>query len=151
MSSVVCTAELHGSPSEEQLNEFQSGMGRLGLLRTINHLGKTFMLPAGVYVGGNIAAPLSVLSIRVNSVARRATGSDCKLALSSIDDLSRVYFSGLEEQANYANAPGIAPDADAAAPRPAGSYVAALLNFAAQRKRQGMPVSSMLERWSWAR
>ncbi len=150
MSGVVCTAELHGSPTEEQYNEFHSGMERLGLVRTINHQGKTFMLPGGVYVGSNIAAPLSVLSIRITSLARKTTGSDCKLALAPIDDVSRVYFSGLEEQVSYAKALGITPGMLVQQPRAVGSYMSALLNFAGSRKPAEMAVPSIFSRWSRA-
>jgi hypothetical protein len=101
MANVICRPELHGSPTREQYNQFHSGMKEFGLERTITRDGKVFHLPTGEYLGLNVSAPFSLLTLKINSLAIRITGHQCKLTLTPVNDPAGIYIYGLEEDTSY--------------------------------------------------
>jgi hypothetical protein len=103
MWNVMCRAELHGSPSREQYEDFHAGMEQLGLVRTITRDGKVFHLPTAEYLGVNLSTPKITLGLRITVLASRITGSPAKLTLAPVDDPASIYISGLEEDTSYAS------------------------------------------------
>lgn len=98
MANVICRPELHGSPTREQYDEFHVGLKEFGLERTITRDGKVFRLPKGEYLGVNVTAPFSLLALKINSLAIRITGQQCKLTLTPVSDLAGIYIYGLDEE-----------------------------------------------------
>lgn len=101
MPNVICRAELHGSPTLAQYDEFHAGMKEFGLERTITRDGKVFHLPTGEYVGVNVSSYFSLLALQINTLAIRITRSQCKLTLTPVGDLDGIYIYGLVEDTSF--------------------------------------------------
>jgi hypothetical protein len=96
MPDIECRPELHHATTEEQYDQFHTGMNELGLGRTLVRDGKVWKLPKAVYLGLNLATPFYLLDIKINALAIKITGNRCKLMLSYVD-AATIYISGLEE------------------------------------------------------
>ncbi len=103
MANLICRAELHGSPTREQYDEFHAGMEALGLERTITRDGNVFRLPAGEYLGIDLSTSSTVLALKVNALAFRITANTCKLTIAPVSNPAEIYISGLEEVVSFAS------------------------------------------------
>jgi hypothetical protein len=101
VANVICRAELPGSPTREQYEQFHTGMKELGLERTITRDGKVFHLPTGEYLGVNLSTLMMTLDLKITVLAFRVTGGRCKLALTPVADVSTIHISGLEEDTSH--------------------------------------------------
>jgi hypothetical protein len=99
---VMCRAELHGSTTREQYDQFHAQMSGLGLERTITRDGKLYHLPTGEYLGVNVTAFLQTLSVRIAKAALDVTGRTCEVTLTPVADAKQIVFSGLTEIDDYA-------------------------------------------------
>jgi hypothetical protein len=102
VADLICRAELHGSPSREQYDEFHAGMEALGLERTIARDGKVFRLPTGEYLGVNLPTSSTLLALKITSLAFRITASPCKLTITPVSNPAEIHISGLEEVVSFA-------------------------------------------------
>ncbi len=103
MANLICRAELHGSPTREQYDDFHAGMEALGLERTITRDGKVFRLPTGEYLGINLTTSSTLLALKISSLAFRITMSPCKLTIAPVSNPAEIYISGLEEVVSFAS------------------------------------------------
>lgn len=103
MATLICRAELHGSPTREQYDDFHAGMEALGLERTIDRDGKVFRLPTGEYLGVNLSTSSNLLALKISSLAFRITSSLCKLTITPVHNPAEIHISGLEEVVSFAS------------------------------------------------
>lgn len=143
MANVICRAELHGSPTREQYNEFHAGMKQLGLVQTITRDGKVFHLPTGEYLGVNLSTSFNLLALNITALAIRITSRQCKLTLTPVDDPAKIYILGLEEDTSYESMLG-AYASLLAASYPGPSYSALSGLAAAASKGSILPVPTGL-------
>lgn len=101
MTNVICRAELRGSPTRPQYDEFHIGMKQLGLNQTIAKDGKVFHLPTGEYLGVNLSHSLPSLRLQIDLLALRITGDVSKQTLSPVVNPADIYIGGLEEDRSY--------------------------------------------------
>jgi hypothetical protein len=146
VANVICRPELHGSPTREQYNEFHAGLKEFGLERTITRDGKVFHLPTGEYLGLNVSTPFSLLTLKINSLAIRITGHQCKLTLTPVSDPAGIYIYGLEEDTSYESTLGAFAGLGnlLASSYPAPNYSALSSLAAASSKGGTLPVPSGL-------
>ena len=99
--AVICRPELHGATTREQYDTFHAGMEELGLERTITRDGKVFHLPTGEYLGVNVTQFPRTLALKINVLAIRVTGHECKLTITPVSDPSEIIIFGLVEDTSY--------------------------------------------------